>query len=53
MLNDAWKGFDWDALDRLHERGMISDPKPKARSVALTDEGARRARELFDQHFGV
>ena len=23
----AWKGFDWDAMDRLHEKGMISDPK--------------------------
>ena len=21
----AWKGFDWDALDRLHEAGHISD----------------------------
>ena len=19
----AWKGFDWDALDRLHRKGMI------------------------------
>ena len=22
----AWKGFDWDALNRLHEKGFISDP---------------------------
>ena len=20
----AWKGFDWNAMDRLHEKGMIS-----------------------------
>jgi hypothetical protein len=26
----AWKGFDWDSLDRLHARGCISDPKSKA-----------------------
>ena len=32
----AWKGFDWDTLDRLHERGFISDPKSKAKSVALS-----------------
>jgi Domain of unknown function (DUF6429) len=23
----AWKGHDWDALNRLHESGLISDPK--------------------------
>ncbi len=22
----AWKGFDWDAMNRLHERGYITDP---------------------------
>lgn len=51
----AWparKGFDWDALDRLHECGLISNPKSKAKSVVLTDEGARRAEELFERHFG-
>ena len=25
----AWKGFDWDAMDRLHEKGMISNPASK------------------------
>jgi len=23
----AWKSFDWDTMDRLHEKGLISDPK--------------------------
>jgi hypothetical protein len=22
----VWKGFDWDAIERLHEKGFISDP---------------------------
>ena len=48
----AWKGHDWDALERLHERGYISDPKTKAKSVVLSEEGERRARELFARHFG-
>ena len=47
----AWKGFDWDAMDRLYEKGMISDPKSKAKSVVLTEVGERRARELFEEHF--
>jgi hypothetical protein len=49
----AWKGFDWDALDRLHERGYISDPKSKAKSVVLSADGVRRAQELFERHFGT
>ena len=49
----AWKSHDWDALDRLHEKGYVSDPKTKAKSVVLTAEGRRRARELFEQHFAV
>ena len=43
----AWKGHDWDALDRLHQKGLISDPKTKAKSIVLSDEGARKAKELF------
>jgi hypothetical protein len=29
----AWKGFDWDAMNRLHEKDFISDPRSKAKSV--------------------
>jgi len=47
----AWKGFDWDTLDRLHAQGLISDPKSKAKSVVLSEEGARRAEELFRRYF--
>ena len=47
----AWKGFDWDTLDRLHARGFISDPKSKAKSVVLSEEGARRSEELFRRYF--
>jgi len=43
----AWKGFDWDALDRLHRKGMISDPVGKAKSVVFTEEGRREAERLF------
>jgi hypothetical protein len=49
----AWKGFDWDTLDRLFEKGYISDPKGKARSVWLSEEGAKLSEELFCKHFGI
>src|SRR5882757_7141656 len=28
----AWKGFDWDAMNRLHEQGCLTDPRGKAKS---------------------
>jgi hypothetical protein len=29
----AWKGLDSDTLDWLHQKGYISDPKSKAKSL--------------------
>ena len=48
----AWKGHDWDALDRLHEQGYIGDPKSKAKSVVMTPAGLMKSRELFYKLFG-
>lgn len=48
----AWKGFDWDALDRLHRKGLIGDPVGKTKSVVLTDEGLRRSEALVAALFG-
>jgi Domain of unknown function (DUF6429) len=48
----AWKGLDWDSLNRLHEKGYISDPRRKAKSVMLSQEGAQLSEELFRKHFG-
>jgi hypothetical protein len=48
----AWKGFDWDAMNRLHEKGLIGDPVGKAKSVWLTEEGAARSEKLFHELFG-
>ena len=47
----AWKGFDCGVMDRLNRKGLIEDPVNKTKSVILTDEGLRRARELFETLF--
>ena len=47
----AWKGHDWDALDRLHRKGMIHDPVSKAKSVMLTDAGLTESERLFGKLF--
>jgi hypothetical protein len=43
----AWKSLDWEALGRLHRKGLIGDPVNKAKSVILSDEGLQRAEALF------
>jgi hypothetical protein len=47
----AWKGFDWETLNRLHEKGYISNPVLKAKSVGMTEEGFLKSKELFERHF--
>lgn len=49
----AWKGFDWDALDRLYRKGYISNPRGRAKSVAFSDKGIKRAERLLALLFGT
>ena len=48
----AWKCLDWDVSDRLFKKDLISDPRGKAKSVMLTEEGEKRCKELFEKLFG-
>ena len=49
----AWKALPWSVMDQLHDKGYISDPATKAKSVRLSDEGARLSEELFEKLFAV
>jgi hypothetical protein len=48
----AWKSFDWDATDRLHAKGLIADPRHKAKSLVFTAEGLNAAQVAFERLFG-
>lgn len=48
----TWKSFDWDSMSRLHEKGLISDPVNKAKSVTFTEEGLRQGKTAFRRLFG-
>jgi hypothetical protein len=43
----AWKSFDWNSMNRLHEKGFIGDPIGKTKSVVLTERGLAEAERLF------
>ena len=47
----AWKGHDWECLDRLHEAGFIADPKNKNKSIVFTEDGWKHAHECFSRLF--
>jgi hypothetical protein len=49
----AWKGQDWETMERLHSKCYISDPKSKAKSVVLSEEGEKRSKELFAKYFSL
>jgi Domain of unknown function (DUF6429) len=49
----AWKSFDWDALGRLHAKGLIHDPVGKTKSVVLTEDGLQQSEMLFRKMFSA
>ena len=46
----AWKGFDWDTMNRLYEKGLITNPVSKARSVGMTEQGFKKSENLFKKY---
>lgn len=47
----AWKGQDFEVMNRLFEKGYILDARNKTKSVMLTEKGLTRSRELFEDFF--
>ena len=45
-------GSQRDTLDRLYEKGWIENPRSKAKSVVLTEEGLANSDRLFQLYFG-
>jgi hypothetical protein len=46
----AWKGLEWDTMERLFQKGYIGNPKSKSKSVTMTEEGAKMSEELFKKY---
>ena len=49
----AWKGFDWDTMNRLYEKGLITNPVSKARSVGMTEQGFKKSENLFKKYLYI
>ena len=49
----AWKSLPWIVMDSPHQKGYISDPATKNKSVWLTEEGAKLSEALFEKLFAA
>jgi len=47
----AWKGINVEILDRLFQKGYISDPNSKTPTMTLSKEGADLSKQLFFKYF--
>ncbi|MHC5130159.1 DUF6429 family protein [Pseudomonas glycinis] len=50
---NAWKGYDFEIMNRLHEQGLISNPVNRNKSIWLAEEGLERGREIAERMFGA
>lgn len=48
----VWKRYDFDVMEALHSKGLITDPNGRAESVHFTEAGMLRAKDLADRLFG-
>ncbi len=48
----AWKGYDFEVMHQLYEKGYIFDPQNKNKSVVLTEKGLARSKALFLELYG-
>jgi len=46
----TWKSFDWNVMERLYEKGLISNPINKNKAVAFTDEGLKESELDLQSH---
>ncbi|MGJ8656901.1 MAG: DUF6429 family protein [Akkermansiaceae bacterium] len=47
----VWKSMPWEVMDRLHEKGYISNPESRNKSVVFSEEGEALAESLFEKLF--
>ena len=47
----AWKGFDFDVMDRFHAQDFIENPASKNKLVWITPQGRERGRKIAGQLF--
>ena len=50
-MKGSEQGHGRDSLNSLHDKGYISNPVGKSKSIGMSEEGFLKAKELFERHF--
>ena len=50
VIKNAWKGYSFDAINKLTENGYLYPTKYKNKSVTLTKEGENLAESLIKKY---
>lgn len=46
----AWKGYDFDMLNKLDEQDYIRQGSHRSKSMYITKEGEKKAKELLEKY---
>jgi len=49
-MDMAWKGYDFRIINELDEEDYIRQGSHRSKSVTITEEGERLAKELLDKY---
>lgn len=49
-MDMAWKGYDFDIINKLDEEDYIRQGSRRSKSVAITTEGIKLSRELLAKY---
>ncbi len=50
VIKNTWKGYSFDAINKLTENGYLFQAKYKNKSVTLTKEGEKLAESLMKKY---
>lgn len=50
VFKNAWKGYSFDAINELTDKAYLFPSKYKNKSVTLTKEGEKLAKELMKKY---
>ena len=51
MEPELGKGLIGETMNHLFDKGYMSDPRSKAKSVIITEDGYKKSEELFKKFF--
>ena len=49
-MDKAWKGYDFDIINELDEEDYIRQGSYRSKSVSITEEGIKLARNLMNKY---